>query len=55
MDLPTAEEFIASGAADAVAGGAAGKTGFQDTGEPKPCPRADSEEPAYAVFAWSRH
>jgi RimJ/RimL family protein N-acetyltransferase len=31
------------------------KAGFEDTGELKPCPRADSEEPVYAVFAWSRH
>jgi RimJ/RimL family protein N-acetyltransferase len=32
----------------------AAKAGFQDTGELKPCPRADDEEPVYAVFAWSR-
>jgi RimJ/RimL family protein N-acetyltransferase len=29
------------------------KAGFHDTGELKPCPRADSDDPVYAVFAWS--
>jgi RimJ/RimL family protein N-acetyltransferase len=29
------------------------KAGFRDSGELKPCPRATSDEPVYAVFAWS--
>jgi RimJ/RimL family protein N-acetyltransferase len=28
------------------------KAGFRDTGELKPCPRADDDTPVYAVFAW---
>lgn len=29
------------------------KAGLRDTGELKPCPRAASDDPVYAVFAWS--
>jgi RimJ/RimL family protein N-acetyltransferase len=28
------------------------KAGFHDTGELKPCPRAEDDAPVYAVFAW---
>jgi RimJ/RimL family protein N-acetyltransferase len=28
------------------------KAGFRDTGELKPCPRAEDDAPVYAVFAW---
>jgi RimJ/RimL family protein N-acetyltransferase len=29
------------------------KAGFRDTGELKPCPRAEGEDAAYVLFAWS--